>query len=188
MGEPRGKSTGSRRVIGRGVIPSDEAIVFDTRPSLWMVFLRSVGSVFIIVAILFVVSQLGTFLGSWVSPTGNPGWMRQSTVLTWGIGVPALLVLVWNLLVYAARRYVLTESRAILVFGVLHQNVSELPLSRVQNVSISKPLALRVLGLGHVGMASAGTDGFEVVWRYVRRPEQIMAKVREHAGQAGPGV
>ncbi len=190
MGEARGQTRLRLpgRLVGRGVIPSDEAIVFDSRPSPWMIVLRSVGPILVVFAAFIVVTQLGALLRPWVAPSASLAWMTGAAGLLWGIGLPTLLVVFWQALVFAARRYVLTESRAILVFGVLDQNVSELPLARVQNVSVSKPLALRVLGLGHVGIASAGTDGFEVVWRYVRRPEQIMAKVREHAGPAEPGV
>ncbi len=194
MGEPRGQSRWRRsggssgRIVGRGVIPSDEAIVFDTRPSLWMILLRAVGPVLVILGVFFVLTRLGSLLQPWVGPSASLGWLAEPAALVLGIGVPGFWVVVWQVFSFVSRRYVLTESRAILIFGVLDQHVSELPLSRVQNVSVSRPLALRVFGLGHVGIASAGTDGFEVVWRYVRRPEQLMAKVREHAGRAGPGV
>jgi len=140
-----------------------------------------------VVAGFLVVSQLGVLLQPWVAPSGGMTWLSPKAALLAGLVVLAA-VLLWQVLSYVARRYVMTESRAILVFGVLEQHVSEMPLSRVQNVSISKPLALRVLGLGHVGIASAGTDGFEVVWRYVRKPEALVGKVREWAGHQERGV
>lgn len=182
--DTRGNQTPARRFIGRGMLGRGEPIVLDLRPSLWMVLLRSLPPIIVIAVAVFALAWVVILIRR--SVVTNPAAFGWNTVL-FGLGVFVVIIVIWNLLDYLTRRYVLTESRALLVFGVLHQRVAELPLERVQNTAISKPLVLRLLGLGHVALASAGTDGYEVVWRYVRLPERVAAAVRTGGTKGSPG-
>jgi len=171
----------SRRVIGRSVVPDSEEIIFDCRPSLWLVVLRAVPAVVPVLAGAFLLDRA---FGS-VRRLFGPGGVHQDgmavDVGTWIIfaaGCISVGIVVWAVLDWLCRRYVLTDRRAIVIFGVLHQRVAELALERVQNVAVSKPLIARLLGLGHVGLASAGTDGFEIVWRGLSKPDRRAGQVR----------
>lgn len=180
----------AQRRVGRAVVPRDEQVILDRRPSLWFIPLGAGPTVLAIVlaagaldaGVLPLLRAFGSVWGSSPDPTG-PGrfgaWIMRAALL---LSCAAAL---WSVLDWLTRRYVLTERRAIVIFGVLNQRVSELALHRVQNVSVSKPLLLRVLGLGHVGVASAGTDGYEIVWRTLPGPERCAAQVREAVDRLG---
>lgn len=175
----------ARRLIGRGVVPRDERVIFDRRPSLWIIVFKAgpslfgllVGVVAIDLAMDWAVRERWLWSATG-GATGSPGVAGRLHVVAWVLGA---MVLLWAVLGWLCRRYVLTERRAILIFGVLHQRVAELPLERVQNAGVSKPLLPRLLGLGHMGLASAGTDGYEVVWRYMYRPDRRAKEVRQAA-------
>ncbi|MCL4222421.1 MAG: PH domain-containing protein [Phycisphaerales bacterium] len=177
----------ARRTIGRGFVPGDEAILFDRHPSFWLVFLRAGPVVLSIVALALVVDFLVALARY------SLGFDSAASGLLWGwlswicVGITAL-AFGWAFLDWLCRRYVLTDRRAIVISGVLHQQMAELPLERVQNVGISKPLVPRLLRLGHVGLASAGTDGYEVVWRALAFPEDGAREIRKaiDAGKARP--
>lgn len=163
------------RIIGRRALPQSERIILELRPSLWMIVLRSAPPIVVTLVIVLALAWFSVIIRRAVAT--NPPTFNWDPIFL-SLAVVAAVIILWNTLDFLARRYVLTETRAILVFGVLHQRVADLPLARLQNAAISKPLALRLLGLGHIGLASAGTDGYEVVWRFVRAPERIVAKVR----------
>lgn len=117
----------------------------------------------------------------WDATGGPNGVSSVAGRLRFVVWVLAGMELAWAFLNWVCRRYVLTERRAILIFGVLHQRVVDLPLGQLQNVGLSKPLLPRLVGLGHVGLASAGTDGYEIVWRFLARPDRLTRVVREAA-------
>ncbi len=168
----------ARRLIGRGFVPTDETILFDRHPSLWLVLLNAGPAIVLVItsgAVLDFLASLAQNSMYFDSFFARPLWAR----LGWVTLLIVALVLAWAMLDWVCRRYVLTDRRAIVIFGILHQRLAELPLDRVQNVSVSKPLLPRVLGLGHVGLASAGTDGYEIVWRAFARPDARAREVRK---------
>lgn len=178
----------ARRLIGRGVIPKDERVVFDRRPSPWMIAFKAAPPLlglalgFAVIELLLDWAVREQWL--WHSAGGSTGSATPGATLWMAAWVLGTLELAWAILDWVCRRYVLTERRAMVVSGVLHQRVADLPLERMQNAGVSKPLLPRVLGLGHIGLASAGTDGYEVVWRYITQPDRRAREVRETAGAA----
>lgn len=175
----------ARRLIGRGVIPKVERVVFDRRPSPWMIAFKAAPPLlglalgFAVIELLLDWAVREQWL--WNSAGGPTGSATPGATLWMAAWVLGTLELAWAILDWVCRRYVLTERRAMVVSGVLHQRVAELPLERMQNAGVSKPLLPRLLGLGHVGLASAGTDGYEVVWRYMYRPDRRAKEVRQAA-------
>jgi uncharacterized membrane protein YdbT with pleckstrin-like domain len=88
-------------------------------------------------------------------------------------------IMVSTTLDWVFRRYVLTSRRAIVVRGVVHQMTADVALDRIQNVALSRPLFARIVGTGHIGIATAGTDGWEMVWTYAREPYALLEAVRK---------
>ena len=112
------------------------------------------------------------------------------TVLPIGAGL-GLIRFVWAVLQWATRGYGIEEAQggAPVVYsmvGVLNRTRSEARADALRNVVVDKPFFERIFGLGSVGFATAGTGGYEVVWRIVGKPESFAARVRE--AQAGEGA
>ena len=115
--------------------------------------------------------------------------VAEATILR--IGAAGLAIrFVWAVLQWATRSYgVEAGTDGELVFsavGVLDCTRSEVRLGDVRNVVVDRPFVQRVLGVGSVGFATAGTGGFEVVWRVVGDPTGRAARVR--AAGAEPGA
>ncbi|MEO0513069.1 MAG: PH domain-containing protein [Planctomycetota bacterium] len=91
----------------------------------------------------------------------------------------AALMLVYETLEWWSRRYTLTERRVLSEGGVLRRSVADIRLDRVQHAALDQTLVERVLNLGTLGFASSGTGAYEVVWRFVERPDDVMARVRD---------
>lgn len=89
-------------------------------------------------------------------------------------------------IVALCRRYTLTDRRASLREGVFSRVCVDLPLANVQHVTVTRSLGERLLGAGTIAIASAGTDGYAIVWRTVDSPEGVLALVRAAAEARGP--
>lgn len=149
-------------------IPAVEAVRLALRPSLWFIAARSA---WVLVACVLLVVAVRPF----ARLTDNPQWNTGAMLL--GI-VIALLWVLWQTLEWSSRQYALTDRRLLAVGGVLRQGVSDVPLRNVCNLVITRGLIERLLGLGTLGAATAGTSGYELVWVMVARVDDVLAVVR----------
>lgn len=116
---------------------------------------------------------------------GPPRWLPISpgaAVLIAAIALMALLL--WNALVRRAERYTLTRKSVIWESGVLHRVRVEAPIERIQNTVLSRSPVERVFGVGTLGVATAGTEGYEIVWRSIASPGEVMALLNETVAEA----
>lgn len=103
------------------------------------------------------------------------------------LGAVVLVVgwLFWQLAERASRRYVLTSRRVVSVAGLLRQKVVDAPIRNVRQVTMFKSIPERILGLGTLGFATAGTAGQDVVWRLIDRPAERFTEARRLIDQPG---
>ncbi len=88
-------------------------------------------------------------------------------------------------------RFVITNMRVFRAKGVLSQQLSTMPLSRILDITVAKPLHGRVLGFGHFVFESAAQEQGLRDIRYVGRPDErdlAIQRVVQRAGLRGPRV
>lgn len=88
-------------------------------------------------------------------------------------------------------RFVITNMRVFRVHGVLAQHLATMPLSRILDISVRKPLHGRVLGFGHFCFESAAQEQGLRDIRYVGRPDDrdlAIQRVVQRSGLRGPRV
>jgi dephospho-CoA kinase len=90
----------------------------------------------------------------------------------------AFLRLVWEIASWFATRYELTDTHARASFGVFRRIHIEVPLRRIQNVVVLRRFRDRFVGIGSVGIATAGTDGVELWWIDVAEPQTLAEQLR----------
>ena len=108
--------------------------------------------------------------------------------------VPFLLALViwlhaaWKALGSHRDRFVVTNMRVFRVNGVLSQNLATMPLSRILDITVAKPLHGRLLGFGHFIFESAAQEQGLRDIRFVGRPERDLSiqRVVQRSGLRGP--
>ena len=61
--------------------------------------------------------------------------------------------------------YHLTDRRIVMEGGILSRTAETIPLDRIQNTVIHRPLGDRLIGAGDIEIESAGRDGVEVLHR-----------------------
>lgn len=97
----------------------------------------------------------------------------------------------WKALQARMDRFVITNMRVFRLHGVLSQQLATMPLSRILDITVAKPLIGRILGYGHFVFESAAQEQGLRDIRYVGRPDQrdlAIQRVVQRSGLRGPRV
>ncbi len=159
-----------------GLIADDEIVILMLRPSLLFVGLSSMAGLSITAVVTLTLALLSIRIA----------WIPWSEAAVYALGVGgAAIQLLWQSLEWFGLIYVLTDRRVIRRAGVVRVSVFEAPLRTIQHTSVFQPLRERVLGLGSIGFATAGSDVFDAFWVTVRRPFVVHKVVVEAIGRYG---
>lgn len=153
------------------VLQDGETVILALRPSPWFILID--GS-WVYFASIFVALLLAWLAHQPWSPVILPEtqiFPLLATVLS--------IRIVWKFLDWANRVYVLTDQRIMRRRGVIQYSLIEAPLDRIQHSAIFTRVVERVLGLGTIGFATAGSGRFEVIWEMIANPIEIHRKVND---------
>ena len=153
-----------------GLIQEDELVILLLRPSLLFIALGCLGSLAVI-----AIATLGMVLLA-ARVTWTPWSEGQAYAL--GVAVAAARLL-WQVLEWWSRVYVLTDRRVLRRVGVIQVAVFEANLRNIQHTSVFMPLRERLFGLGTIGFATAGSDVFDAFWEMIRQPFAVHKTVVE---------
>jgi hypothetical protein len=95
----------------------------------------------------------------------------------------------WKSLAEHMDRFVITNMRVFRVHGVLAQKMATMPLGRILDITVEKPLTGRVFGYGHFVFESAAQEQGLRDIRWVGRPDErdlTIQRVISRAGLRGP--
>jgi hypothetical protein len=98
----------------------------------------------------------------------------------------------WRALGANMDRFVVTNMRVFRVKGVLARSQATMPLGRILDITVVKPMTGRILGYGHFTFESAAQDQGLRDIRYVGRPDDrdlaIQRVVQRSGLRGGPRV
>jgi hypothetical protein len=97
----------------------------------------------------------------------------------------------WLALQARVDRFVITNMRVFRVHGVLSRQLATMPLSRILDITVAKPLIGRILGYGHFVFESAAQEQGLRDIRFVGRPDDrdlAIQRVVQRSGLRGPRV
>jgi hypothetical protein len=95
----------------------------------------------------------------------------------------------WRALHHHMDRFVITNMRVFRVHGVLSQQLATMPLTRILDITVAKPLHGRLLGFGHFVFESAAQEQGLRDIRYVGAPDDrdlAIQRVVQRSGLRGP--
>ena len=107
---------------------------------------------------------------------------------------PALALLAHAAWVFVRERrecFVITNMRVFRLHGVLVYHLATMPLSRILDISVTKPLHGRILGFGHFVFESAAQEQGLKEIKYVARADErdlTIQRVVQRSGLRGPRV
>ena len=161
--------------IGRHLLRDEGEVIVDVVHHHWVAYtvplLESVAAVLLLGATSVVPAQVST--------------------------VPFVLALAlfahaaWGTARERKDRFVITNMRVFRVHGVLSQRLATMPLHRILDITVIKPLHGRILGFGHFVFESAAQEQGLRDIRYVARPDErdlAIQRVVQRSGLRGPRV
>ncbi len=145
------------------LLESGEIIILLLKPSLWFILLTCLGYVTMVVIGFIIALQLQRWELLLLA-------RRDLVLITIGLLGARLF---WQFFEWLSRVYVLTDRRVIRVEGVIRVRVFECQLQQVQHTTMFFSLRERLLGLGTIGFATAGTGITEAVWQMLANPLDV---------------
>lgn len=161
--------------IGRHLLREEGEVIVDEVRKHW---------------VAYVIPALCGFVGLvffWV-------FVFSNVAIAW---LPLLVAVViwtwagWRALSANMDRFVITNMRVFRVHGVFARSLATMPLTRILDISVIKPMSGRVLGYGHFTFESAAQDQGLHDIRFVARPDErdlAIQRVVQRAGLRGPRV
>lgn len=95
-----------------------------------------------------------------------------------GIGYGVLAYLTWLRLLY-----VITDEEIYVKVGLISREVTQVPLTRVQNTSYNQSILERLLSFGDIHIYTAGTNAEDLVLENVPNPQRVNATLTAQVGQ-----
>ena len=161
--------------IGRHLLRDEGEVIVDEVRKHWVVFIKPAFIALVglaaVVSVPFIRADLGWF--------------------PFLLGAALLLYAGWKSLAAHMDRFVITNMRVFRVKGELTQNLATMPLTRILDITVVKPLHGRILGFGHFVFESAAQEQGLKDIRFVGRPDQrdlAIQRVVQRAGLRGPRV
>lgn len=135
----------------------------------------------------------------WVSYTkpllvallGVAAWLSvpfTSVKVGWFPILLGLALLAWGAVMALQRnidRFVITSDRVFRVHGLLNRSEAEMPLNRILDTTVYKPMQGRLLNFGHFTFESAAQDQGLKEIRYVRDIDDRRLKIQRVTRNAG---
>jgi uncharacterized membrane protein YdbT with pleckstrin-like domain len=116
------------------------------------------GAIVVIVVAIVLNAVLPTHIGS----------LSITTIKTVIVLVLIIASVLWagaRILRWRFATYHLTDRRIVMEGGILSRTAETIPLDRIQNTVIHRPIGDRLIGAGDIEIESAGRDGVEVLHR-----------------------
>lgn len=127
-----------------------------------------------------LVALLG--LGAWLSVPFTPVRIGWFPIL---LGLALLLCAGLMALRRNIDRFVITSDRVFRVHGLLNRSEAEMPLGRILDTTVYKPLQGRLLNYGHFTFESAAQDQGLKEIRYVRNIDDRRLTIQRVTRDAG---
>ena len=159
--------------VGRHLLREEGEVVVDEVLHHWVVYIVP-GLWALAGALLFALFLFTRVDAAWLPLLGAFG--------LWGYAA-------WKALKAHMDRFVITNMRVFRVRGVITQRLATMPLGRILDITVEKPLVGRVLNYGHFVFESAAQEQGLRDIRFVARPydrDLIIQRVVQRAGLRGP--
>lgn len=156
---------------------ADEELILDLNPHWWH-FVSPLLRLVLATAVAVLLTRIADAISaSWFDSIKN--WVIFATV---GLALVNLLV---QMLQWSTTHFVVTSDRVIFRQGVIGKTGIDIPLERVNNVSIHQSALERMVGAGDLLIESGGEDG-QQLFSDISSPEEVQNiihnAIRIHGG------
>lgn len=157
-------------------LTEDEEVVWSSPPSLVPYTMG------IAVPALIALAGLGVILvgtGLLFASNSLVGSVPSGALLAGGglLLVFGLLGSVFEYVAWYSHRYLVTTDEVYHKQGLVSRSVTNIRIDRIENTTFNQSTLGRLLSYGDVRIATAGTEGVEMVFRKVDDPDAVVEKI-----------
>ena len=156
----------------------EEQKIYDSTPSMF----RNRPFLFIFSVIATVGGVIGLIYALIDQGRAESYWFGLSVMAAVLGFIGFMILFVWWLEVINTRLTV-TNERVTLRRGILSKNIREVFLSDIRSVQINQRFLQRVMGTGHIEIASAGSADSEILIDGIPRAYEVKKIIDEHRRQ-----
>ncbi len=146
-------------LLSAHILHDGELVLLILRPSVWFILISSLRSI----AAVLIIAIAGVL---WV-----PTFSHRFYVDAAAVAIAARLM--FAVLAWMGRLYVLTDLRILRLSGVFAINVFDCPLRKVARTRLTFPVRERLLGLGTIEITPADDHGRPTVWSVLAQPVEV---------------
>lgn len=158
-------TTSLAALLTQHILRDGELVILILKPSLWFIPLS---------ALRFMAAMAIVLIAAVLLDPHLPGNNRQ--VLEIGAFIIAGR-LMWSILQWMGRLYVLTDLRILRLSGVFNPDIFDCPLRKVARARLIVTLPDRVLGIGSIEIIPFD-DAYPIgLWQLIARPRQVHRQV-----------
>lgn len=149
---------------GRNDLAPNESVIFVLRPTLIFVMVRYVIATLILLATAALMGLMHSAKPEWF--TGG-----VSFVVIFVVGVIAFAPPVYKHLLRRREVYTLTNHKLEMRYGLLSKTVRNIPLSKIQDVTVTASFWQRLISIGDIEIDSASEMG-KIILDDIHHPER----------------
>lgn len=161
-------------------LSDNEAVRWSGRPSLHTLVPEAVAAIVLVI--------LGIGLSRRAQPyVSDQGWPLVISYLPILLALAGIALIAYAFLHWLRLLYVITDEEIYVKIGLVSRDVTQVPLTRVQNATYDQSVLERFLSYGTVQVFTAGTNTDDLILESVPDPEEVMKTLSTHVSEMQTG-
>lgn len=106
----------------------------------------------------------------------SEGWGN----VLYAVGMAGILYIIGRvLLIRFGERFTVNEKEVVMEHGLLNKSSIEVGIHQIRTIQVKQSIWQRVVNIGDLLIASAGTEGYEIIAHGVDAPYQLRDRIQE---------
>jgi hypothetical protein len=168
-------------LLTRHILRDGELVILILKPSIWFIPLSAIRFIAAVLIVLIAVHLFDHKL-----PSRTIVYIELAIFLLAGR-------LMWAVLQWMGRLYVLTDLRVVRISGVFSADIFDCPLRKIDRARLFRSMRERLVGRGSIEFVPMDDTCSIGVWQTISHPREMHAQVEatirraQHLGGAGDG-
>ena len=153
----------------------NERILYQTKPNMLFGCKKAIYAV-VLLAIVFIISPIVIqFIGEmqvYLISHINLALTRYAAIAFFIVILFIIIYIIWQLIGWYSKEYILTQSRVIIKSGVLSTKKNYMPYASIQDINTTQSIFGKIFNVGSISLFSA-YDNNQMVLSALSRPSEI---------------
>ena len=169
-------ATSLAQLVSRQVLRDGELVILLLKPSLWYILLSALRFAAIVLLAMIATRVFDDYLPP----------LNKLAITEAGVFLIAGRVM-WAVMQWSSRLYVLTDMRIISIWGVFNASVFDCPLRKIARTRLIFSARERLFRVGSIEIIPLAEDQPEGLWQTIAKPRQVHEQIVAAINKAKQG-